>query len=187
MDTIGKGRGSPYNPKPPTVPPIVARPAAPVPARVPTVVTQAAPAPPAAPPWQAASIFSDPSYLAYRASLGLESDTAVARLRNAQDTARRNTALGIADLQAQGEISRENISGGMEARGLSLSGEREKALARQRAAQGRQESGITSNAGGSLGDLEFQIAQQRAAQGRQLSESAYNASTRAQAAAQGIY
>lgn len=142
---------------------------------------------PAPAPWNPASIFSDPSYLAYRASLGLESDTAVARLRGAQDTARRNAALGIADVQAQGEIGRENIAGGMEARGLSLSGEREKAIARQRAAQGRQEAGIASNAGGSLGDLEFQIAQQRASQGRQSAQSAYDASTRAQANAQGIY
>lgn len=134
-------------------------------------------------PWNPASIFSDPSYLAYRASLGLESDTSVARLRAAQDTARRNAALGIADTQASGALQRTNIAGGMEARGLSLSGERERALANQRAAEGRSVAGTTANAGGQVSDLEYQIAQQRASAGRNLAQSALDASTRAQTAA----
>lgn len=147
--------------------------------------TVAAPAPLTPPAWNPASIFSDPSYVAYRASLGLESETAVARLRAAQDAARRNAALGIADVQAQGVDQRRQVAGGMEARGLSFSGEREKALARQRAAQGRQEAGVTSNAGNAVSDLEYQIAQQNASAGRQGAQAAYDASSRSQAAAQG--
>lgn len=134
-----------------------------------------------------ASIFQDPSYLAYRAALGLESSTAVARLRAAQDTARRQAALNVADVQQQGVDSRRNITGNMESRGLTFSGERLKNLARQRAAEGRQTAGIQANLGGYLSDLDYQVAQQQAGSAADIARRGLATADSSQLRAQGYY
>lgn len=132
-----------------------------------------------------ASIWTDPSYLAYRAALGLESDTAVSRVRASQDAARRQAALGVYDIQQSGELARRNIGGNFESRGLSFSSDRQRAMADQRGAEGRRVAGVQEGLGSNLGDLEWQVAQMRASQGRQGAEAAYNAAPKAQATAQG--
>jgi hypothetical protein len=132
-----------------------------------------------------ASIWSDPTFLAYRASLGLEADTAASRYRAAADAARRNTAQQIADLTANGAQQRVGIGNNFEGRGFSRSSGREITMANQRAGEGRAVAGATSNLAGQLADYESQIAQARLASQQQAAEAAFNAAPKVQQFAEG--
>lgn len=133
-----------------------------------------------------ASIWTDPTFLAYRAALGLESDTAVSRLRAAQDAARRNAAQSIQDLAHQGQLQRVGIGNNFEGRGMSRSSGREITMAQQRYGEGRQVAGVQSGLANQLTDYEAQIAAARAAAARQASEAAFQAAPRVQKAAEGF-
>lgn len=132
-----------------------------------------------------ASIWSDPTFLAYRAALGLESDTSVSRLRSAQDAARRNAAQQVADIGLQGQQSRVGIGNNFEGRGMSRSSGREITMARQRQGEGRQVAGVQSGLANQTADYEGQIAAARAAAARQAAEVAFQAAPRVQRFAEG--
>jgi len=132
-----------------------------------------------------ASIFQDPTYLAYRAALGLESDTAAARLRSAQDAARRSAAQQMADIGFQGEGQRQSISNSYEGRGFSRSSGRQLAMARQQAGEGRAYSGIATDTANRIADLEAQIAQSRVGAAREAASAAFSAAPKVQANVEG--
>lgn len=125
------------------------------------------------------SIWSDPTYLAYRAALGLDSDTAVARLRSAQDAARRSAAQQISDIAFQGQGQRQGISNNYEGRGFSRSSGREMTMARQRAGEGRAVAGVTTDLASRVADYEAQIAQARTNAAREAAQAAFSAAPRA--------
>ena len=132
-----------------------------------------------------ASIWQDPTYLAYRSALGLEADTSAARIRSAQDAARRTAAQSIADIYHQGERQRVGIGNNFEGRGFSRSSGREIAMAEQRYGQGRQTSGVQSELANQLADYESQLAQARATAARDAAQAGFQAAPRVQQAAEG--
>lgn len=132
-----------------------------------------------------ASIWQDPTYLAYRASLGLESDQSAAQYRAAADAARRNTAQNIADLAARGDQQRVGIGNNFEARGFSRSSGREIAMANQAAGEGRAIAGAQSGLANQLADYESQLAQARLTSQRQAAAAAFTAAPNVQQAAEG--
>lgn len=109
------------------------------------------------------SLTSDPGWIALQAQLDQESamNAAEAQRRQGQIVSQRDRLLS--DLVPQGEAQRTSIAGGMESRGLFGGGEQEEAMARQRANEGRRQTGIQADAYGGLSDLAAQQAMQQQA------------------------
>ncbi len=104
--------------------------------------------------------YTDPSILAFLRASGMSQETAAA------DVARRRTAIeqalgtSIKDLEDQGEVSRENISGNAESNGVFRSGQLSTDLQRQRASQLRRQGALTDQAGYQIGNLTSSLQQQ---------------------------
>lgn len=123
------------------------RPATPIPA---------AAAPPPAP---TSPIYSDPAFLAFARASGLSDQIAAGAV--ARRTGNINMALNIAtgDMERQGTISRRNIAGSHEARGVFRSGANLRAQGEQEAAQAARASALQLGARSDIGDLNSNLLQ----------------------------
>lgn len=118
-------------------------------------------------PAPAPSLGADPGWIALQAELDQENamNQAEGVRRQGQIVSQRDRLLS--DLVPQGEAQRTTISGGMESRGLYGGGQMEESLARQRANEGRRQTGIQADAYSGLSDLAAQQAmQQQAIEGK---------------------
>lgn len=120
----------------------------------PQYATYEEPAPPPRP-----ELATSPEWLAYLNALGLEESqfrADIDRKRGMGEIARNQQVLDIVE---QGKLAREGVTGRMESRGMSRSGEKEKRLAQQRAGEGRQQSGAYTNYQSMVTGLESDLAQ----------------------------
>lgn len=118
----------------------------------------------------ASALDSDPTYLAYRRAMGFDEGSAKADA--ALETERTNVSLDLArpEIAYQGGLDRQQISGGMEDRGIWGSGDRLRELARQRHGEGVQLGQLEVQGANSLADIQRAMAQQVAAGRRQFGD-----------------
>jgi len=112
---------------------------------------------------------SDPGWLGLMAELDRQGgmyDAEAGRKRGLV-TSDRDRLLG--ELEPRGELEREGIQGGYEARGLFGGGAMATAVARQRANQERRATSIGADAAARVSDIEGQLALQKAELERQRS------------------
>lgn len=121
---------------------------------------------------------TDPTYLAFLRALDAGTQTAQAVAQHRAEQADSEYQARLASLRANGEITRENISGNMESRGIYRSGDHEVALARQMAGEGRQAAAYTANLGNTKANLIDNLALQRANQTQQAANATISAAGR---------
>ena len=110
-------------------------------------------------PMAAPRLATSPEWLAYLSALGLEESQARADVDRMRGIYQSEAERLKQDLVPQYGQQRRGITGSLEARGMSRSGELLRRLAENRAAEGRQRAGIEANLAGQVGQLESQLAQ----------------------------
>lgn len=111
------------------------------------------------------ALASSPAYQAYLRELGLSEADATNDEQFREAMLRRQLEPGsanLAQLDQQGTLQRQQISGGMESRGIFHSGEHEQALALQRASEGAQRSALQGQINDQIALLQHNLAQQLA-------------------------
>lgn len=113
---------------------------------------------------------ADSAYLTALRSLGY--DKATAYRIAARNVAQVNRQMGLAedDVKASGDISRRNISGNAEVRGIYRSGEHLRNLSEQRASEGRRLGSIQSIGAGQIGGYQNSLEQSLSDISRQRAE-----------------
>lgn len=102
---------------------------------------------------------SSPEWLAYLNALGLERGQFEADINRQRAGIGADTARQLANLPLTYDAQRRGITGGLEARGMSQSGQLLRELAQNRAAQGVAAGNIQAAGANQLSTLESQLAQ----------------------------
>ncbi len=121
---------------------------------------------------------TNPEWVAYLNSLGLQQNQFAADIERQRGLARSNAAFQTAGLEAPGQAQRRNITAVNEGRGMARSGQQLRQIATQRAGQNQQAAGIQNSLTGTLSNLESQVAAKNVA--NNVSRMTQEASLRAQ-------
>ena len=111
-----------------------------------------------------------PEWLAYLNALGLEEGQFRADIDRQKAMYQSESDRQLQDLPVGYQQQRRGISGSMESRGMSRSGEFLRKLSENRAAQGRQEGAIKGQTAFQMGSLESQLAQKLMSQQAQKAQ-----------------
>jgi hypothetical protein len=101
---------------------------------------------------------TSPEWLAYLNALGMQEQSARADMDKTRGLYESDAQRQLADLPAGYIAQRRGLSGSLEARGMSRSGEKLRRMAENRANQGRAESGVRAQLGFQVGSLESALA-----------------------------
>lgn len=165
-NSLGGVKTPPAAPPPSVVPPTAA-PAAPQGglAGLPAFLRDLPTSPPAFPAGS-----TDPAYLAFQRQYAYQTQLAEQNAARQYQLLAQQMLLGPQQLAEQGVISRRNISGGDEARGIYRSGERLQSLADERTAEAQKLAALRLAGSGQYGSIVEQLQQTLAGLSNQAAE-----------------
>lgn len=122
-----------------------------------------------------ASLYKDPTILAFLRSSGLGEQVMANEIARRQAAINQTLGTNLEDLAARGVIDRRNIGGSMEARGLYRSGENLQKQAEQEAQQARLQGSLQQQAANQVADLQGNLAMKVAENQQKAAELGTNA------------